>query len=110
MFDFLQRIGRALLGLWRRKPAEKRIPLQIPLFVVLRMGDHLVMVLARHRGQGVEKWTWIWPLAQIERLELQLLQEGARPGYFADLRDIDRAWEYAKEAAEEWREGIRKES
>lgn len=111
IIDLLRQIGRALIRFCRRpKPAESQQPGPIPLWVVLRMGDHAVMVLARHRGRGIEQWVWVWPLDQVKLLGRQLLLEAARPNYFADPRDGGRAWEYANKAGREWREEIDEES
>lgn len=100
MLDLLRRITRAVTGLCRRRKPPKG---PIPLWIVLRMGDKAVMVLARHRGSGIEQWVWVWPLDNAKLLGHQLLCEAARPNYFADLRGVGRAWQYANEAGREWR-------
>lgn len=108
MLDLLKRIGW-LFGFGRpQKPAAtppgQERPGPIPLWIVLRLGDHLLIALTRQRDRCTEQWVWVWPFPQLKQLERHLAIQAARPGFFVDPWDAEKAWEYAWEAAQEWRE------
>lgn len=49
--------------------------------------DYLLLVLTRKREGYIERWIWIWPLAEIDDLQFMLVAQCIDPAGCLDRQD-----------------------